>query len=103
MNPTKDQAPKNPKNKYGEAEYSLADDKENGARSLLIKLIKAKKKYGKKEYSIVDDEENGPPSAHICPELNFMNVGSGRGTWVYTHMCVHILAYLSMYVCLFAT
>jgi len=42
VNPTKDQAPKNPKNKYGEAEYSLADDKENGARSLLIKLIKAK-------------------------------------------------------------
>ena len=33
------------------------------------------------------------------PELNFMNVGSGRGTCVYTHMCVHILAYL--YVCVF--
>jgi hypothetical protein len=103
VNPTKDQAPKNPSKKYGEAEYSLADDKENGARSLLIKLIKAKKKYGKKEYSIVDDEENGPPSAHICPELNFMNVGSGRGTYVYTHTHTHVRTHTSIciYVCVF--
>jgi hypothetical protein len=28
---------------YGEAVYSLADDKENGARSPLIKLIKVTK------------------------------------------------------------
>ena len=48
MNPAKDQAPKNPQKKYGEAEYSLADDKENGARSLLIKLIKVKKSTARK-------------------------------------------------------
>jgi hypothetical protein len=45
VNPTKDQAPKklNPKKMYGGAVYSLADDKENSARSPLIKLIKATK------------------------------------------------------------
>jgi hypothetical protein len=36
VNPTKDQAPKNPKKKYGEAEYSLADDEEKGAPSAHI-------------------------------------------------------------------
>ena len=46
MNPTKDQAPKNPK--YGEAEYSLADDKEKGARSLLIKVITVKQSTARK-------------------------------------------------------
>jgi hypothetical protein len=43
VNPTKDQAPKNPKKKYGEAEYFLADDKEKGAGSTLIQLIKVTK------------------------------------------------------------
>ena len=43
MNPTKDQAPKNPSKKYGEAEYSLADDKENGSNSARSKLMKVTK------------------------------------------------------------
>jgi hypothetical protein len=39
VDPTKDQAAAKKDQKYGTKEYSIIDDKEKGAPSLLIKLI----------------------------------------------------------------
>jgi hypothetical protein len=103
VNPTKDQAPKNPSKKYGEAEYSLADDKENGARSLLIKLIKAKQSTARKSTQ----------SSTTRRTVLLLHISAQKGSWTKFHECrqwprylrihTHVRTHTSIciYVCVF--